>query len=381
MKKFFATFLCLVLCGGLLPAQAAGPEVNAKAVLLMEKTTGQVLYEEHAHDPLELASVTKVMTMLLIMEALEEGTITKETMVPVSATAAGMGGSQVYMKEGESFSVHDMLKAIAVASGNDACVAMAEYLAGSESAFVEKMNARAAELGMENTVFVNCTGLPAEGHHSSAYDIALMSRQLLKYHPLIKNYTTIWMDTVRGGTFGLSNTNKLIRFYSGATGLKTGFTSGAGYCLSASAMRDGMELIAVVMGAETSQSRNAACKSLLDYGFANFAVVSPDLSDCDNQIPVRLGKDAGVSAVPEQDMALLIDKAQKSGVTSEVTLEPTVTAPVSRGQRLGTLTVKSGDLVLKEVPLVAAQEVERLSYGEIYRMVLMRAAMAKTNAE
>ena len=163
MKKFFATFLCLVLCGGLLPAQAAGPEVNAKAVLLMEKTTGQVLYEEHAHDPLELASVTKVMTMLLIMEALEEGTITKETMVPVSATAAGMGGSQVYMKEGESFSVHDMLKAIAVASGNDACVAMAEYLAGSESAFVEKMNARAAELGMENTVFVNCPGLPAEG--------------------------------------------------------------------------------------------------------------------------------------------------------------------------------------------------------------------------
>ena len=188
------------------------------------------------------------------------------------------------------------------------------------------------------------------------------------------------MDTVRGGTFGLSNTNKLIRFYSGATGLKTGFTSGAGYCLSASAMRDGMELIAVVMGAETSQSRNAACKSLLDYGFANFAVVSPDLSDCDNQIPVRLGKDAGVSAVPEADMALLIDKAQKSGVTSEVTLEPTVTAPVSRGQRLGTLTVKSGDLVLKEVPLVAAQEVERLSYGEIYRMVLMRAAMAKADA-
>ena len=204
MKKFFATFLCLVLCGGLLPAQAAGPEVNAKAVLLMEKTTGQVLYEEHAHDPLELASVTKVMTMLLIMEALEEGTITKETMVPVSATAAGMGGSQVYMKEGESFSVHDMLKAIAVASGNDACVAMAEYLAGSESAFVEKMNARAAELGMENTVFVNCTGLPAEGHHSSAYDIALMSRALIQNHPDIRTYTTIWMDTLRDGTFQLA---------------------------------------------------------------------------------------------------------------------------------------------------------------------------------
>lgn len=255
MKKFFATFLCLVLCGGLLPAQAAGPEVNAKAVLLMEKTTGQVLYEEHAHDPLELASVTKVMTMLLIMEALEEGTITKETMVPVSATAAGMGGSQVYMKEGESFSVHDMLKAIAVASGNDACVAMAEYLAGSESAFVEKMNARAAELGMENTVFVNCTGLPAEGHHSSAYDIALMSRALIQNHPDIRTYTTIWMDTLRDGTFQLANTNKLIRFYEGATGLKTGSTDAALYCVSATAEKDGMELIAVVLGSPTSADR------------------------------------------------------------------------------------------------------------------------------
>ena len=382
MKKLCALALCLALCVGLLPsaAWAAGPEVKAKAVLLMEKSTGDILYEEHGEEPLELASVTKVMTMLLIMEALEDGTLTPDTMVAVSANAAGMGGSQVYMKEGETFSVHDMLKAIAVASGNDACVAMAEHLAGSEAAFVERMNARAAELGMENTVFCNCTGLPAEGHHSTAHDIALMSRELILKHPDIRTYTTIWMDTLRDGSFQLANTNKLIRFYSGATGLKTGFTSGAGYCLSASAMRDGMELIAVVMGAETSQSRNAACKSLLDYGFANFAVVSPDLSDCDNQIPVRLGKDAGVSAVPEADMALLIDKAQKSGVTSEVTLEPTVTAPVSRGQRLGTLTVKSGDLVLKEVPLVAAQEVERLSYGEIYRMVLMRAAMAKADA-
>lgn len=214
------------------------------------------------------------MTMLLIMEALEEGTITKETMVPVSATAAGMGGSQVYMKEGESFSVHDMLKAIAVASGNDACVAMAEYLAGSESTFVEKMNARAAELGMENTVFVNCTGLPAEGHHSSAYDIALMSRALIQNHPDIRTYTTIWMDTLRDGTFQLANTNKLIRFYEGATGLKTGSTDAALYCVSATAEKDGMELIAVVLGSPTSADRFETAKALLNYGFAGYSLVT-----------------------------------------------------------------------------------------------------------
>ena len=310
MKKFFATFLCLVLCGGLLPAQAAGPEVNAKAVLLMEKTTGQVLYEEHAHDPLELASVTKVMTMLLIMEALEEGTITKETMVPVSATAAGMGGSQVYMKEGESFSVHDMLKAIAVASGNDACVAMAEYLAGSESTFVEKMNARAAELGMENTVFVNCTGLPAEGHHSSAYDIALMSRALIQNHPDIRTYTTIWMDTLRDGTFQLANTNKLIRFYEGATGLKTGSTDAALYCVSATAEKDGMELIAVVLGSPTSADRFETAKALLNYGFAGYSLVTVAPSEPISPIPFTLGTADSVQPVLTQESQILLPKAE-----------------------------------------------------------------------
>ena len=383
MKRMIcAAALILSLCRLALPVSAAALDVAGKSAVLMDVATGTILYESNSHERLAPASVTKVMTMLLIMEAVDSGKIALTDTVTASETAA-KGGSQIYLKAGETMPVSDMLKSIAVSSANDCACAMAEHIAGSESAFVAMMNQRAQELGMNDTTFVNCTGLDdgadAVNHRTSAYDIALMSRQLLKYHPLIKTYTTIWMDTVRGGAFGLSNTNKLIRFYSGATGLKTGFTSGAGYCLSASAMRDGMELIAVVMGAETSQSRNAACKSLLDYGFANFAVVSPDLSDCENQIPVRLGKDAGVSAVPEADMALLIDKAQKSGVTSEVTLEPTVTAPVSRGQRLGTLTVKSGDQVLKEVPLVAAQAVERLSYGEIYRMVLMRAAMAKAD--
>ena len=282
----------------------------------MEKTTGQVLYEEHAHDPLELASVTKVMTMLLIMEALEEGTITKETMVPVSATAAGMGGSQVYMKEGESFSVHDMLKAIAVASGNDACVAMAEYLAGSESTFVEKMNARAAELGMENTVFVNCTGLPAEGHHSSAYDIALMSRALIQNHPDIRTYTTIWMDTLRDGTFQLANTNKLIRFYEGATGLKTGSTDAALYCVSATAEKDGMELIAVVLGSPTSADRFETAKALLNYGFAGYSLVTVAPSEPISPIPVTLGTADSVQPVLTQESQILLPKAEAGKVST-----------------------------------------------------------------
>ena len=297
MKKLCATILVLVLCAGLLPARAAGPAVEAKAVALMEKTTGEVLYEENSHEPLEPASVTKVMTMLLIMEALEGGTITKETMVPVSATAAGMGGSQVYMKEGEEFSVHDMLKAIAVASGNDACVAMAEYLAGSEASFVEKMNQKAQELGMADTVFLNCTGLPAEGHVSSAYDIALMSRELILHHPDIRTYTTIWMDTLRDGAFQLANTNKLIRFYDGATGLKTGSTDTALYCLSATAEKEGMELIAVVLGSQTSAERFETAKALLNYGFAGWTLVPVAPSEPLSPIPVTLGTAASVQPV------------------------------------------------------------------------------------
>ena len=213
-------------------------------------------------------------------------------------------------------------------------------------------------------------------HRTSAYDIALMSRELLKNHPLIKKYTTIWMDTVRNGTFGLSNTNKLIRFYQGATGLKTGFTSGAGYCLSATAQRDGMELIAVVMGAESSQVRNAACKQLLDYGFANYAVISPELTETP-EVPVRLGKRESVAVRLGESGGLLIDKAQKSGVSTEVALEEFAAAPVSQGQRLGTLTVKAGDQVLSQIPLVASEGVERLTFGDLFCKVLMRAAMAK----
>lgn len=376
MKKLCATLLCLALCMGVLPVRAAGPEVNARAALLMEKSTGQVLYEANAHAPLELASVTKVMTMLLIMEALDAGTITKETMVPVSATAAGMGGSQVYMEEGEEFSVHDMLKAIAVASGNDACVAMAEYLAGSESAFVEKMNARAAELGMEDTVFCNCTGLPAEGHHSSAYDIALMSRELILRHPDIRTYTTIWMDTLRDGQFQLSNTNKLIRFYEGATGLKTGSTDSALYCLSATAERDGMELIAVVMHAPTSNDRFESAKVLLNYGFANYTLLPVYPDQALAPVEVLLGEQATVQPVTSRECAILVEKSQAGSVTTQLSLADSVEAPVEQGQKLGELQVYVDGQLRDTIDLVAAQPVERLSMGGIFKDLLGKLFMA-----
>ena len=380
--KRISCVLILALVLSLLPFRAEAVELDlaGKSACLMDVATGTVLYESNSHEQLAPASVTKVMTMLLIMEAIDEGRIGWNDLVTASEAAAAKGGSQIYLKVGETMSVSDMLKSIAVSSANDCACAMAEHIAGSEPAFVDMMNAKAKELGMNDTHFVNCTGLDdgadAASHRTSAYAIALMSRELLKNHPGIKEYTTIWMDSVRNGTFGLSNTNKLIRFYSGATGLKTGFTSGAGYCLSATALRDGKELIAVVMGAETSAARNAACKSLLDYGFANFAVISPELTEAE-PVPVKLGTLDSVEAKLGEDAGLLIDKAKKSAVTMEMSMEPSVTAPVTQGQRLGTLTVKAGDQVLTEVPLVAAEDVDRLSYWEIFGKVLRRAAMAK----
>ena len=269
MRRLLALVCAVFLALAAAPrARAEGLEVSAKSAVLMDVATGTVLYEKNAHEALAPASVTKVMTMLLIMEAIDSGALRYEDTVTASEAAAAKGGSQIFLKAGEQMSVTEMLKSIAVSSANDCACAMAEHLAGSESAFVDRMNARARELGMNDTHFVNCTGLTAKGHVTSAYDIALMSRELLRCHPDITHFTSIWMDTVRNGAFGLSNTNKLIRFYSGATGLKTGYTSGAGYCLSASAKREGMELIAVVMGCESSQKRTADCKALLDYGFA-----------------------------------------------------------------------------------------------------------------
>ena len=372
--------VALMLLLGALPVQAATLDVAGKSAVLMDVATGKVLYENNAHEALPPASVTKVMTMLLIMEAIDSGKIGWDDMVTASEAAAAKGGSQISLKVGETMSVTDVVKSSAVSCANDCACAMAEHIAGSESAFVQMMNARARELGMNDTNFVNCTGLDdgeeAKDHKTSAYDIGIMSRQLLKYHPEIKKFTTIWMDTVRSGAFGLSNTNKLVRFYSGATGLKTGFTSGAGYCLSASAQRDGMELVAVVMGCDTSANRFAACKSMLDYGFANFALVSPQISG-ELEIPVKLGAEKSVTAVPGEDAQLLIDKSQRDMVTTDFSLEESVSAPVSRGQRLGTMTVRAGEQILMEIPLVAKTGVARLTWGDLFLRLLGNIAMAK----
>ena len=382
MKRMLCAILLISIIFVWQPTQvkAAPMEVKAKSALLMDVTTGTVLFEQNAHEALAPASVTKVMTLLLSMEAIDSGAIGWNDIVTASETAAAKGGSQVYLKAGETMTVSDMVKAIAVSSANDCACAMAEHLCGSESAFVDKMNTRAKELGMENTQFVNCTGLDdgenAAQHKTSAYDIALMSAELLKNHPDIKKYTTIWMDTLRNGTFGLSNTNKLIRFYPGATGLKTGFTSNAGYCLSASAQRDGMELVAVVMGAKTTQDRFNACKSLLDYGFANYALIQPSLEQLPT-IAVKLGTNSVVEAEPSGQSCLLIEKGQKNQVSTHIELEEQVTAPISQGQRLGTLTIKAGEQVLAQIPMVAKEAVPRLTFGDLFMEMLRHITMAK----
>ena len=381
MKRGLAAAMSLAVLLCLLPLRvlAQAPEVGGKSAYLIDVATGTTLGEFNAHERLAPASVTKVMTMLLIMEAVDSGKIGWGDTVTTSEAAAAKGGSQIYLKVGEQMTVRDMMKSIAVSSANDCACAMAEHLAGSEAAFVQQMNQRAQELGMADTHFVNCTGLDdgedAREHRTSAHDIALMSRELLKNHPDVRQFTTIWMDTVRQGAFGLSNTNKLIRFYPGATGLKTGFTSGAGYCLSASAQRDGMELVAVVMGADSSKTRFNACKQLLDYGFANFALVQPDICETP-AVPVELGTAKTVSPQLGEDGTLLVEKSLRSTVTAQVELEETVEAPVSRGQRLGTLTYRSGEQILRQIPLVAQQEVPRLSWKQMFGKVFRRIAMA-----
>ena len=381
MKRLWCLLTAVLLLFAMLPmpAMAAGPEVAAKSAVLMDMATGTVLQEQNAHEKLAPASVTKVMTMLLIMEAIDSGKIRWEDQVIASEAAAAKGGSQIYLKVGETMSVSDMVKSIAVSSANDCACAMAEHLAGSEQAFVEMMNRRAGELGMNDTHFVNCTGLDdspeAAEHRTSAYDIALMSRELMLNHPDIQKFTTIWMDTVRDGAFGLANTNKMVRFYPGATGLKTGFTSGAGYCLSATAQRENLGLIAVVMGAETSQIRFGACKQLLDYGFANYALIAPEAPG--EAVKVKLGTEDSVKAVPAETAQLLVDKAQANQVQIETVLEEEIPAPVSKGQRLGTLTVKVGEQTVRQIPLVAEDAVPRLSWWDVFLRVLRKVAMAK----
>ena len=364
-----------------IPAAAAQEDnmplpLSSASALLMEKETGTVLLQQNAHQKLEPASVTKVMTLLLVMEAVDSGRLSLDESVPVSAHAAGMGGSQVYLKEGERLSVSDLIKCVAVVSGNDCAVALAERLSGSESAFVEQMNQKAQALGMEDTHFVNCTGLPAPGHLTSAYDIALMSRQLLLHHPDIRQYTTIWTDSIRNGAFGLTNTNRLIRFYDGATGLKTGFTASAQYCMSAAAQRNGMELIAVVMKAPTTAQRFQDASCLLDYGFANYALLTPQPEGPLAPIDVLLGQSKTVQPQLQRECRLLVEKAQADQITTRIDLARDVQAPVDPGQTLGEFQVYVGEQLRDTVPIVAAQGVERLSVPGLFSQLLRRLLFA-----
>ena len=340
--------------------------INAKSGILMEASTGEVLYEQNANGRLQIASVTKVMTMLLIMEAIDSGKISLDDMVTTSEYAASMGGSQVFLEVGEQMSVNDMLKAIAVASGNDAAVAMAEFISGSEGAFVEKMNKRASELGCENTHFINCNGLDeTPEHYSSARDVARISQELLK-HTKIFDYTTIWMDSLRNGSFGLSNTNKLIRFYNGANGLKTGSTSTAKYCLSATALRDGMQLIAVIICAPSTKDRFSSASALLDYGFANYEVASDE--DLNVAVPyVRV-----VGGVKEQiapkvsGSGFVVKKGNKSKLETRFEMEESVSAPVEDGQKLGEIiyTIDGEEVTRRDV--CATERVDKINAVQIF---------------
>lgn len=364
--------LCTVL---LVSTSALALDVSAPSALLMEKETGTVLFAKNEHEKLEPASVTKVMTILLTMEAIQSGSLHMNDKITASAHACSMGGSQIWLKEGEQMTVSDMLKAVCVVSANDCAVALAEQVAGSEEAFVEKMNARAKELGMKDTCFKNATGLPAKGHVTSAYDIALMSRELILHHPEIRKYTTIWMDTLRDGKSSLVNTNKLIRFYPGATGLKTGSTDSALYCLSGTAERDGMELIAVIMKASTSAQRFEDAKTLLSYGFSTYTVKKVGTNSVLKPVPVELGAQATVQPVLKQ-ASLLLKKDQAAGLKEEVTLKKSIQAPVQKGARLGTCTVSSNGKTVKKIPILAGESVPHITWKQMAKQLLRTALLA-----
>lgn len=370
MKKVICFFICVCFMMQSVAVFAEGNTdlgLNAKSAILMEESTGNILYESNPDERLPIASVTKVMTMLLIMEAVDSGKISLDDMVTVSENAMSYGGSTMFLETGEQLTVNDMLKGIAVASANDGCVAMAEHLAGSESAFVDMMNEKAKELGMENTHFMNTNGLDEEDHYSSARDVAIMSRELMK-HETIFNYTSIWMDTLRGGKFQLANTNKLIRFYDGANGLKTGSTSKALCCLSAAAKRNDMQLIAVVLGAPTSAERFASAKSLLDYGFANYAVNTQiTAGDEVQKIAVEKGVDKEVGVVAGDSCSTLVKKGQEDNITKEIKIDETITAPIEAGQKIGTMTISRDGEVIADIDLNASSAVEKKGIGLIIK--------------
>lgn len=351
--------------------------ISAKSAILIERSTGTVLFEHDADKQMPPASITKVMTLLLVFEAMDEGKFGMETEISASEHACSMGGSQIWLEPGETFTVNELLKAAAISSANDACVALGEAVSGSEETFVELMNARAAELGMKNTVFKNCTGLDAEGHLSTARDIAIMSAELLK-HPEIKNYSTVWMDSLRDGATELTNTNRLVRFYKGCTGLKTGSTDEAGCCLSASAERDGMELISVTLGSPNTDERFAAGRKLLDYGFANFALVKMQPpEEYLLPVPVNHGTADSVMPVCGETAAFLLKKGQKDGVEQSVYLPTELEAPIKAGDAIGRVTVTLNGGEIGGYDIVAAEDVPRMGFFAALKKLFFEAVGTK----
>lgn len=331
-------------------------EITAPAAVLMDYETGKILYEKNSHDIRACASITKVMTLCLIFEAIDEGKLSYDSIITASPHAASMGGSDIWLVEGEQMSANDMIKAIVVASANDAAVAMAEYISGSEDAFVAEMNEKAEALGMNDTVFKNCNGLDEDGHLTSAYDVALMSRELMT-HEDVFNYTSIWLDYLRDGATQIVNTNKLLKSYDGITGLKTGTTSQAGACISATAQRDGLHLIAVVLGADSTTNRFSDATTLLNYGFANYCSVTPkEPTEGVNTVEVQNGMESTVDVKADISGKFLMEKGGEESVTSEFTIKENIEAPVKKGQEVGRIIYKSNETVLGEYPIVAVSD-------------------------
>ncbi len=371
LKSSIAFVMALLICmpafatysnaKGEIPTVGEGIKLNCKSAVLMEASTGKILFEQNPDEALPPASVTKVMTLLLIMEAIGAGKIKYTDTVRASANACSMGGSQIYLEENEEMSVEDLIKSVVISSANDAAVALAEHIAGTEEAFVEQMNKKANALGMTNTYFENTNGLDdtVTKHLTSAKDIAIMSRELIKY-PKILEYSSIWMDTIRNGEFGLTNTNRLIRYYKGATGLKTGSTSKAGFCISATAERDGMTLICVIMGAESRDIRNAAATSLLDFGFANYGVYTKEGETISN-IPVKKGTKANVEA-EYKGFSSILPKSEQGKISSQISLPEELSAPIKQGEVIGNVVYKIDGKELGRSDIVAKETVEKLSF-------------------
>jgi len=345
-------------------------QVNAKAAILIEAETGTILFSFNEHEPLPIASITKIMTMLLVMEAIDSGKLDFKQKTTVSANAARMGGSQVYLKEGEIFTVEELLKAVAVHSANDASVALAEAVAGSEEAFVAMMNQKAQELKMKNTMFLDCTGLTDEGHYSTAYDVAIMSRELLIKHPKIVHFTTIWHDTFRDGKFDLDNTNKLVKRYRGTTGLKTGFTNKAGFCLSASAERDGTKFISVILGSDSNDHRFSETARLLDFAFSNWESARIEKKDMDaGTIKVKKGAVTEIPVKFSDNAVVVVKKGGKSKITEKIEMPEIINAPVKAGQTVGVLNIELEGDILASIDIVAAKDSQKCTFGLIFGMI------------